>query len=37
MALNNHYDSWTASTSSGPSPQKGVLSLFVQQISDTSP
>lgn len=37
MGLNNHYDSWTASTFSGPNPQKGVLSLFVQQTSDESP
>ena len=37
MGISNHYDSQTAATYSGSNPQKGVLSIFVQQISDTSP
>lgn len=37
MGISNHYSSQTASTYQGPVPQGGVLNLFVQQISDTSP
>lgn len=37
MGISNHYSSQTAATYSGPVPQGGVLNLFVQQISDTSP
>jgi len=37
MGINNHYSSQTASVYSGPTPQTGVLSVFVQQTSDESP